>query len=288
MASKPRIATVIGDPAGIGPEVCVKALATGEPQDASVPILVGNIEALQHAAQLCNVAVRFRVIANPAAVDIPSRGSIAVIDPQDLRASDYMVGQPSGLAARSGVEWTRLAQEYATTGEIDGFIVGPMNRQSAIEVEPPNTFPLLIDGPLRTVPLTQTPTEDALLSLIVTVDRHLRRWGIARPRIAVAGREGADRIAAAVAAAREHGIDAVFRHDLEPRADAIVTTDNDQSRIASETAAFAVYLSLPYVRIGMLEGTAYDVAGTGNAGHLTMLTAMKTAAALASGRGFEP
>jgi 4-phospho-D-threonate 3-dehydrogenase / 4-phospho-D-erythronate 3-dehydrogenase len=43
---------------------------------------------------------------------------------------------------------------------------------------------------------------------------------------------------------------------------------------------------LPYVRIGIPHGTAYDIAGTGKAQHLTMLSAMNTAAALASGRGF--
>ncbi|HXP94733.1 MAG TPA: 4-hydroxythreonine-4-phosphate dehydrogenase PdxA [Candidatus Binatia bacterium] len=295
MARKPRIAIVIGDPSGIGPEVCVKALATGEPQDRSIPIFVGNIEALQFAAHVCNVDVRFRVVSNPAALDLPGRGSIAVIDPQDLRAADYLVGQPSGLAARAGVEWTRLAQEYATTGEIDGFVVGPMNHQSAMEVEPAGTFPLRISGPLRTVPLVQAAlTKDALLGLIVTVDRHLRRWGIARPRVVVAGSDS--HAAAAVAAAREQGIEAsgpispdlAFQQGLEKRSDAIVTTDRDQRSIAAETGAFTVFLGLPYVRIDVPHGTEYDIAGTGNAAHLTMLAAMNAAAALASGRGFEP
>jgi 4-phospho-D-threonate 3-dehydrogenase / 4-phospho-D-erythronate 3-dehydrogenase len=323
---KPRIATVIGDPTGIGPEVCVKALATGEPQAHSDPILIGNLEALEHAARICAVDVRFRVVARAGFVDLGDYGAVAVLDPGDLDESDYTIGQPSGRAARAGIEWIRLAQELATNGEIAGFVMGPMNHESLAlsgiakgfsdvpEFEPPGTWQLRVNGSLRAVPLTehvrlreipQTVKTQAILALIVMVDRHLRRWGIARPRIAVAGlnphamfEEDTEQIAPAVAAAREAGIeangpvspDAVFRQGLEGRSDAVVTMYHDQGQIAVKTAAFegacTVFLNLPYVRIGIPHGTAYDIAGTGKAQHLTMLSAMNTAAALASGRGF--
>jgi 4-hydroxythreonine-4-phosphate dehydrogenase len=325
MTEKPRIATVIGDPAGIGPEVCVKALATREPQLTSVPILIGNLDAVRDAARVCGCDLRFRVIARPNFVDLPDRESIAVIDPGNL-PEGYRTGEPSGAAARAGIEWIRLAEEYAANGEIDGFIMGPMNHHALAlsgiarefsdvpEFEPPGTWQLRINGPLRAVPLTehlrlravpQTITQDAVLRLIVMVDRHLRRWGIARPRIAVAGlnphamfEEDAEQIAPAIAAAKQQGIDAtgpvspdsVFRQALEGRSDAVVTMYHDQGQIAVKTAAFegacTVFLGLPYVRIGIPHGTAYDIAGTGKAQHRTMLAAMNTAAALASGRGF--
>ncbi len=99
-------------------------------------------------------------------------------------------------------------------------------------------------------------------------------------------------------AARRIGIDAtgpvspdsVFRRAMEGAFDAVVTMYHDQGQIAVKTAAFVgactVFLGLPYVRIGIPHGTAYEIAGTGKAQHLTMLAAMHTAAALASGRGF--
>lgn len=326
MANKPRIATVIGDPTGIGPEVCVKALATREPQAHSIPILIGNLNAVRDAANRSGADLGFRVIARPSGVDFPDRDRIAIIDPGNLSDDDYRIGEPSGAAARAGVEWIRLAQELATAGDIDGFIMGPMNHKALAlsgiarefsevpEFEPPGTWQLRVNGPLRAVPLTehvrlrevpQTVTRDAVLRLIVMVDRHLRRWGIARPRIAVAGlnphamfEEDAEQIEPAVAAAKQQGIeasgpvspDSVFRQGLDGRSDAVVTMYHDQGQIAVKTAVFegacTVFLGLPYVRIGIPHGTAYDIAGTGKAQHLTMLAAMNTAAALASGRGF--
>ncbi len=324
--TKPRIATVIGDPAGIGPEVCVKALATGAPQSRSIPILIGNIDAIVDAARICRVDLPLRPVEPARVAELGDTDRIAVIDPGNLRSDEYTVGEPSGPAARAGVEWIRLAQELAAAGAIAGFIMGPMNHKALAlggiarefsevpEFEPPGTWQLRINGPLRAVPLTehvrlrdvpQTVTREAVLRLIMTVDEHLRRWGIAHPRIAVAGlnphamfEEDAERIAPAVADARGRGIDAsgpispdaVFRQGLEGRSDAIVTMYHDQGQIAVKTAAFAgactVFLNLPYVRMGIPHGTAYDIAGTGKAQHLTMLSAMNIAAALASGRGF--
>ena len=65
---------------------------------------------------------------------------------------------------------------------------------------------------------------------------------------------------------------------------------HDQGQIALKTAAFegacTVFLGLPYIRIGTPHGVAFDIAGMGKAQHATQLAAMKTAGALAAGRGF--
>ena len=55
MAKLPRIAAMIGDPAGIGPEVCVKTLDSGELDGVCDPLLIGNVEAVQHAARVCGI-----------------------------------------------------------------------------------------------------------------------------------------------------------------------------------------------------------------------------------------
>jgi 4-phospho-D-threonate 3-dehydrogenase / 4-phospho-D-erythronate 3-dehydrogenase len=64
---------------------------------------------------------------------------------------------------------------------------------------------------------------------------------------------------------------------------------HDQGQIAVKTvgleSAATIFVGLPYVRVGVPHGSAFDIAGTGTAQHTTMLTAMTTAASLASGRG---
>ena len=65
---------------------------------------------------------------------------------------------------------------------------------------------------------------------------------------------------------------------------------HDQGQIAVKTTAFegacTIYMGLPFVMLNVPHGTAFDIAGQGKAQHKSILAAMKTAAALASGPGF--
>jgi 4-hydroxythreonine-4-phosphate dehydrogenase len=180
------------------------------------------------------------------------------------------------------------------------------------DFEPPDTFQLRLSGALRVVPITEHirtreivsyVKQDRILKLIGLLDAQLRQWGIADPRIGVAGvnphaayEEEKEEIAPAVAAARAGGVradgpvspDSVFRMALEGRFDAVVTMFHDQGQIAVKTVGFAgactVFLGLPYIRIGIPHGTAVEIAGNGKAQHFSMLAAIRTAAALADGR----
>jgi 4-hydroxythreonine-4-phosphate dehydrogenase len=145
-------------------------------------------------------------------------------------------------------------------------------------------------------------TEANVLHVIALIGDQMRRWGFASPRIAVAGlnphangSEDAEQIAPAVVAARARGFDVVgplspdtvFRAGVQGRYDVIVTMYHDQGQIAVKTfgleQAATVFVGLPYVRVGIPHGSAFDVAGTGRAQHGTALTAMLTAARLAAG-----
>jgi len=67
----------------------------------------------------------------------------------------------------------------------------------------------------------------------------------------------------------------------------VVTMFHDQGQIPIKTGAFegacTVYIGLPFVMLNVPHGTAYDIAGKGLAQHLSMLSAIRTAATLASG-----
>ena len=321
MSVKPLLAAPIGDPSGIGPEVCVKALATGEPQAKSRVMLVGSIETIEEAARACGVDVRFRKVGGVGEI-AAANGTIPVLDPGNLAQGDYAIGAASAAGGRASFEWLRATIDLADAGTVDACVVGPINRQAfrlagifgaTDEMQPPQTFQFRVNGPLRIVPITEhvkmrdVPsfvTKERVLQLIVLMDATLRRWGFKEPRLGVAGlnphcagEEDVEQIEPAVAAAHEAGIDAsgpvspdaIFRQAIEGRYDAVISMYHDQGQIAMKTSAFAgactIFVGLPYVRIGVPHGTAYDIAGTGRAQHLTMLAAMNTAAALASGSG---
>jgi 4-hydroxy-L-threonine phosphate dehydrogenase PdxA len=322
MAQLPTIAAMIGDPAGIGPEVCAKAVASGELEAVCRPLLIGELAAVRQAAEVSGIRQPVIRVSDPGD-PVSDANAIRVLDPGGLTAADYTVGQPSAAAGCAVVDWIRLGERLGAQHKIDGLVLGPVDSSSLKlggvvkdidELQPPGTFMFRISGTLRAVPITEhirmrdivaTVTPERIVPVIRMLDENLRRWGIAKPRIAVAGlnphamfEEDREQIAPAVAQAQKLGIDAtgpispdsVFRMVLEGRYDAVVTMYHDQGQIAVKTTAFegacTIYMGLPFVMLNVPHGTAFDIAGQGKAQHKSILAAMKTAAALASGRGF--
>jgi 4-hydroxythreonine-4-phosphate dehydrogenase len=133
----------------------------------------------------------------------------------------------------------------------------------------------------------------------------LRIFGQDEPRLAVAalnphGGEGGKfgdeeivAIAPAVEAAKADGLDvagpipadAVFHQGLEGRYDGVLSLYHDQGHIASKTVDFhgtvSVTVGLPILRTSVDHGTAFDIAGTGQASHDTMVAAFRAAVELA-------
>jgi 4-hydroxythreonine-4-phosphate dehydrogenase len=316
--STPLLAVVIGDPSGVGPEVCVKALATGEVQRLAQVVLVGSRATIDEAARISGVSLPLRSVTSFG--EARTGDGVAVLDDGALARDAYTIGTPSAGGGHASYGWIGAAIAAAEAGDVDGIIVAPIDRSSwrlagitgvTDEMHPPGTYLLRMTGNLRTIPIGEhvpfreiapMVTKANVLALITLIGDQLRRWGYATPRIAVAGLnphasgpEDAEEIAPAVSAARAAGYDVtgplspdtVFRAGVQGRYDVIVTMYHDQGQIAVKTfgleRACTVFVGLPYVRIGIPHGSAMDVAGTGRAQHGTALTALLTAAQLAAG-----
>ena len=139
-----------------------------------------------------------------------------------------------------------------------------------------------------------------------------QRFGIARPRLALAGlnphagedgalgEEDAAVVAPAVAQLRREGIDArgplpadtMFHAAARHRYDAALAMYHDQALIPIKTLAFDhavnVTLGLPFVRTSPDHGTAFDIAGTGKASPASLVAALKLAARLARADAMAP
>jgi 4-hydroxy-L-threonine phosphate dehydrogenase PdxA len=315
MDNLPIVGTVIGDPAGVGPEVCVKALATGEPQLVSRPLLLGDIGVLRRAADVCGAPVEFFLIDDVAALDrqtgIPVMGKQAA-------GMDLPFGKISAAGAALSFEWLLEARDLAERKAIAAFIMAPFDSSAlklaglsmeSAEFEPVGTYQLRISGRLKVVPLTEHVrlkaaidgvTQERILHLADELTARLKEWGVPQPHIGVAAinphamfDEDRSIVGAAVDAGNSRGLklsgpispDSIFRMALDGRFDAVITMYHDQGQIAVKTVGFegacTVFLRLPYIRIGIPHGSALDIAGTGSANHATMLSGMLTAAALA-------
>ena len=318
----PVVATVIGDPCGVGPEVVLKALATGQPQAVSRPLLIGSLAALEKTRAACGIDIALRAIADSADARYEP-GVIDVLDPVPLDPEQLVFGRASAACGEAVLHWLDTAEHLGRAGVVQASIMAPID-STAIrltgklkeldDLQPPGTWLLRVSDGLRVVPIAEhvlmrdvpaTVTQANVLALLRLLDGTLKRFGLAQPRIAVAGLnphamgpEDREQIAPAVEQARAEGIvasgpvspDAVFRQCIEGRHDAVVSMYHDQGQIAVKTAVFegacSIYIGLPYVHLSIPHGSAYDIAGKGIAQHRSMLSAMLTAAALAAGRGF--
>jgi 4-hydroxythreonine-4-phosphate dehydrogenase len=286
--SKPRIAITAGDPAGIGPEVAARAAADARVLAVCDPIVYGPPPGGTFVAGELSAA------AGRAAYEIIVR---AVADAQSGVVQAIATAPVNKEAFRlAGLEWSGHTDLLAhLTGSSH---VAMMFYSEALRVV------------LATVhiPLAEVPRALTRASLEATIDlsaRELPRFGIARPRIAVAGlnphagehglfgREEELAIGPAVEACRARGVevsgpypgDTVFVRARRGDFDLVVACYHDQGLIPVKLVAFGqavnVTLGLPIIRTSVDHGTAFDIAGKGIADPESMITAVLLAARLA-------
>jgi 4-hydroxythreonine-4-phosphate dehydrogenase len=279
--ARPRLAVVVGDPRGIGPEVVRKALR--QPLPADVQIVGGwdddaersEVEAGRAVAQAIEAAARQALAGQ---VDAIVTGPV---HKQALHAAGYKFpGVTEFLAHLSGD--VPVAMMLATA------------RLRVVLV----TTHL----PLRDVIATIT-TDRVVNAGRITNDALQRWWGIATPRLAVcalnphAGEGGLfgdedERVlrpaATALGAAGPISADTVFVKALRGEFDAVLAPYHDVGMTAVKVSGFGtgvnVTLGLPFIRTAPDHGTAFDIAGKGVADAGSMRAALELAVQLAAAR----
>ncbi len=210
---KPIVAVTMGDPAGVGPEVIVKAM--GEPwvQESCRPLVIGDVTALRREMDLLNLRLSLKVLADEDEIpgSLPYEG-FGVLCPRPLRSDDIAYGRPSAAACRETIDYIRRAVRLALDGRADAVVTGPIHKEALQEqgfpfpghteflqelTETPHAV-MMLAGPklrvalvtihcaLREVPERITP-ERIHQTLDVLVASLVRDFAIARPKVAVAG-----------------------------------------------------------------------------------------------------
>jgi 4-hydroxythreonine-4-phosphate dehydrogenase len=286
--SLPRIAITVGDPAGIGPEI----------------------------AALASADERVRAVCEPVIYGPPA-------------GRTYAMGQVSAEAGRAAYDAVVAAVRDALAGDVEALATAPVSKEAfalaglpwkghtdllghltgsefvAMMFESPALRVVLatVHVALRDVPALVTP--DLLARTIDLTARELPRFGVDRPRLAVAGlnphagehglmgTEDDEVIAPAVRAARARGLDVsgpfpadtIFLRAHRGEFDAVIACYHDQGLIPVKLLAFGravnVTLGLPIIRTSVDHGTAFDIAGTGRADHGSLVEAVCLAARLA-------
>ena len=317
-----RIALTTGDPAGIGPEVLVKALAGWKKMNSVRVIVCGEAFSLNALARRFRLPLKF--------ADIPS---LAEWERFTEAIPCYFEEAPPSMTARA-VRSIKLAAHMALEGRADAVVTPPINKaalkKAGFNIPGHTEFlaslsrtkkveMMLIGGPLRVVLVTRHEAIRKVAALITparveetiltTVSELRYSFGIQHPRIAVCGlnphageegtigREEEAIIAPAVERARNlskaeiHGPlspDALFVDAYRGRYDAVVCMYHDQGliplKMISRGQGVNVTLGLPFIRTSPDHGTAYDIAGRGVADPGSMTAALDTAFELVARR----
>lgn len=123
-ADLPRIAVTMGDPAGIGPEICVKALVDEQVRNRCRAVVVGNLRSLNAMATKLGIDIAF----TDASSNTDSH-SIAVYDPEN-GDSEYPVGVDSANSGRASARYIERAVELWRAGEIDAIATAPISKKA--------------------------------------------------------------------------------------------------------------------------------------------------------------
>jgi len=241
----PRIAIATGDPAGIGPEISLKAALDAGVRQICRPLIVGDPLVLKQHARAAGIAAPFHVITAPKDVDW-NNGAINLLAAPMPEQAELEFGANGATYGRAALASCSRAIRAALDGDVDAVVAAPQNQTSIAAAGirfdghptfvaretgmcPHDVFMMLWFGATRIVHCTLHVSVAEALTLITrdhvgrairATDTALRRLGIATPRILVSGlnphagegglfgREEIEIIAPAIMAAREAGIDA--------------------------------------------------------------------------------
>jgi len=325
--NKPRVGITIGDPAGIGPEIVLKSVAEPEVSACCNAVIVGNLTEIRKQAAALSLSCDYPVVTDRELADAGLKG-VSILNMEGAGAP-ISWGEISAAAGHSAISFIEAATRLCLERKLDAISTAPINKESlklAGSAFPGHTEMLtalcgasdslmcFFAGDLRVILLTihvslaeaiRAITRQRVVDALVLADRELRRFGLARPRIAVAGlnphasehglfgMEETREIQPAVNECAARGIsvsgpfpaDTLFLRASRGEFDAVVACYHDQGLIAVKCLAFGeavnVTLGLPIIRTSVDHGTAFDIAGRGVADHRSMVEAIKLAAWLA-------
>lgn len=125
----PVIVVPIGDPAGIGPEIVVKALMCAEVQDAARVVVVGDRNIIQHALAITGAPLAVRIIAEPAEGGF-SRGNLNLIALDNIDMARFETGVVSGMCGKAAYEYIAKSIELALSRKANAVATTPINKES--------------------------------------------------------------------------------------------------------------------------------------------------------------
>ena len=265
----------MGDPAGIGPEIVVRALSHESTYQKCRPIVTGDANVMRKAVSLLGLDLQVNAVDEVKAAKFEF-GTIDVFDLKCVDADSFEFGKVAAQCGNAAFVSIRKAIDLAMAEEVDGTVTAPLNKEALNlaghhfdgHTEIYATFTntkkyamLLADEHLRVIHVsTHVPLRKAcdlvkkarIIEVTELIDDACRQFGIENPRIGIAG--------------------------LNPHS-------SDNGLFGDEEALEVnITLGLPIIRVSVDHGTAFDVAGKGIASEDAMMISIDYATKMAINR----
>jgi 4-hydroxythreonine-4-phosphate dehydrogenase len=328
MPDLPIVALTLGDPAGTGPELILKALAQPEVRALGRMIIVGDAATLDRAQGYAGTRLRLNAITDVAAARF-APDALDVLDLKNVDLAQLQMGQAQPMAGHAAYEYVKTAAELALAGKVGAIVTSAINKAAlnaaghhfdghtgllADVCKAPGATMMLVAEKLRVshvsthVSLRQAIDRvrpERILKVLQLTNDAVKRLGIAKPKLAVAGLNphagegglfGDDEekyIMPAITQARAAGLevsgphpgDTIFFRTAQGEFDAAVAMYHDQGHVAAKMLGIwrgvNVTLGLPIIRTSVEHGTDFANAGTGRGDPRSLIEALKLAAAMA-------
>ena len=305
--NRPLITVPIGDPAGIGPEIVVKALALPQVTDTARVIVTGDSNILRQAARICGKDLRIHIVGDYR------QGILNLIDLKNVDMDSFAYGQIQAMCGRAAYEYIEKSVRLAMEGQVDAVATTCINKEALRAAGVPYIGHTEIFGALTGTenPLTMFETngmriffltrhlslrdmldritKENIITCVEECTRALERLGVTEGTMAIAGlnphcgmpaveelQKRGYRVAGPI------GADSVFHQAAQGRYNSVLSLYHDQGHIAAKTLDFdrtiSVTNGMPILRTSVDHGTAFDIAGTGTAGEISMVEAILLAA----------
>ena len=241
---KPIIGITMGDPAGIGSEIIVKALNRKDVYEKCRPVVIGDKWAIEDAVRMTGIKIDVRGVSSVSEASF-THGTIDVYDLKNVKHEKIPYGKVDAACGKAAGEYIEKAIYLAMDKEISAMVTGPINKESfdlggygkkyrghtemlAGLTNSPKSFMMLASGNLRVIHVTTHVSmrqavdlikKDRVYDTICKAYQACRELGIENPRIGVCGlnphasdggimgREEIDEIIPAIEQARAEGFD---------------------------------------------------------------------------------
>jgi 4-hydroxythreonine-4-phosphate dehydrogenase len=204
----PRVGITMGDPAGIGPEVVLKAVAEEEVRAVCQPVIIGDAQLLAHTARTLDLQCGYEIVRHDE--ELPERSTTPIIFHLNNIQGHVEPGIESGSAGKAAGGYIEAAVALCASGSIDAIATAPINKRALFlggysfpghteflaHLTSTDDYAMgFVAANLRVVLIsTHVPLSQAIglvrrerFEKTIRLAHHeLQRWGIENPRIAAA------------------------------------------------------------------------------------------------------